>query len=119
MTIEFENISEREDGSAAFTFVMSYDEMMQFAQIGMKQCLMDAARDLVESTKIADDREEELLCVNEMVVQQQKVIESLKMKMFLFSTQIDEHEKELYRTERSVYNDMARRATIPMSLEKE
>lgn len=117
MTIELESTSEREDGGAAFTFVMSYDEMMQFAQIGMKQCLMDAARDLIESTKIADDREE-LLRANEIVAQQQKVIESLKMKMFLFSTQIDEHEKELYRTEMSVYNDMARRATIPMQLEK-
>jgi hypothetical protein len=48
MTIELEKTSEHEDGSASFIFTMSYDEMIQFAQIGMKQSLMDAARDIVE-----------------------------------------------------------------------
>ena len=41
MTIELEKTSEHEDGSASFIFTMSYDEMIQFAQIGMKQSLMD------------------------------------------------------------------------------
>ena len=44
MTIELEKISEHEDGSATFTFTMSHDEMVEFAQIGLKQCLIDAAR---------------------------------------------------------------------------
>lgn len=45
MTIEIENTVDHEDGGATFTFTMSHDEMVEFAQIGMKQCLIDAARE--------------------------------------------------------------------------
>jgi hypothetical protein len=60
MTIKIEKTSEREDGSASFIFTMSYDEMIQFAQIGMKQSLMDAARDIVEPEPKPDYFEEVL-----------------------------------------------------------
>ena len=60
MTIELEKTSEHEDGSASFIFTMSYDEMIQFAQIGMKQSLMDAARDIVEPEPKPDYYEEVL-----------------------------------------------------------
>ena len=63
MTIKLERTNEREDGGAAFTFAMSYDEMMKFAQIGMKQCLIDAARDLVEPEPSAPDYYEEVLAL--------------------------------------------------------
>jgi hypothetical protein len=66
MTIKIENTVEREDGSASFIFTMSYDEMIQFAQIGMKQSLMDAARDIVEPEPKPDYFEEVLALRDEL-----------------------------------------------------
>jgi hypothetical protein len=66
MTIELEKTSEHEDGSASFIFTMSYDEMIQFAQIGMKQSLMDAARDIVEPEPKPDYYEEVLALRDEL-----------------------------------------------------
>jgi len=60
MTIEIENTVDHEDGGATFTFTMSHDEMVEFAQIGMKQCLIDAARDIVEPEPKPDYYEEVL-----------------------------------------------------------
>jgi hypothetical protein len=66
MTIELEKTSEHEDGSASFIFTMSYDEMIQFAQIGMKQSLMDAARDIDEPEPKPDYYEEVLALRDEL-----------------------------------------------------
>ena len=63
MTIELEKTSEHEDGSASFTFTMSHDEMVEFAQIGMKQCLIDAARQTADPEPSAPDYYEEVLAL--------------------------------------------------------
>ena len=63
MTIELEKTSEHEDGGATFTFTMSHDEMVEFAQIGMKQCLIDAARRFVEPETSTPDYFEEVLAL--------------------------------------------------------
>ena len=63
MTIEIENTVDHEDGGATFTFTMSHDEMVEFAQIGMKQCLIDAARDIVEPEPSTPDYFEEVLAL--------------------------------------------------------
>ena len=63
MTIELEKTSEHEDGSASFTFTMSHDEMVEFAQIGMKQCLIDAARQTADPEPSASDYYEEVLAL--------------------------------------------------------
>lgn len=52
MTVELEKTTDHEDGSATFTFTMSHDEMIQFAQIGLKQALMLAAKHIVEPEPI-------------------------------------------------------------------
>jgi hypothetical protein len=63
MTIKIENTVDHEDGGATFTFTMSHDEMVEFAQIGMKQSLIDAARDIVEPEPSAPDYYEEVLAL--------------------------------------------------------
>ena len=67
MTIELEKTSEHEDGSASFTFTMSHDEMVEFAQIGMKQCLIDAARQTADPEPSAPDYYEEVLALRKQI----------------------------------------------------
>ena len=78
MTIELEKTSEHEDGSASFTFTMSHDEMVEFAQIGMKQCLIDAAR----QTETADPEPSAPDYYEEVVLALRKQIAELKVSSF-------------------------------------